>query len=376
MKRAAMLSVDSMVRAAQDRCRAGFVSVQRRFVRQLRVAASFAACVTMVPLAAQAQTTPPGDVFVSSKFTNSATAELLFREANELMDERKFRPACDKFAASQQLDPTIGTTLHLADCYEKIGKVASAWSLFRIAEGQARSKQQLERAEVAAERAERLTNRLSYLTLVVSYADLKDLKLTLGDKELPKPAWGTRVPIDPGTTELKVEAPGYKQWSTPVFVRPRGSSRVIVPQLRKVNKSVPVPFRPVEPSVEPAESSSAVTWGWVVGGVGVVALGAGGVLGLRASALNNDSMAECLSDNVCSQRGVELRRDAVNVADMATVALGAGALMIATGSVMLFAFGDSDDDPARDEVANKSDGMALSIQPYVSGLGLQLRGGW
>lgn len=304
--------------------------------------------------------------------SNEGAAELLFREGVELMKSEEFKPACEKFAASQELDPTIGTTLYLADCYEQIGKVASAWSLFRIAEGKARSARHEERAEIAAKRAARLTERLSYITVVVSFAELKGLRLTLGEKNLPKPAWGKRVPIDPGSSSLRVEAPGHEAWSTRIFIRPRGSSRVIVSPLRPVAKPVPLPARAAQTA---QETSSASAWGWVVGGAGVVALGTGGVLGLRASSLNAESEQECRTQNLCSTKGVALRQNASGHADAASIALGAGALLVATGSVMLFAF-DSGDDPASDSALTGLQDVAIGLEPYISGLGVQLQGAW
>ena len=64
---------------------------------------------------------------------DKATAEALFAEGRRLMSSGDYKTACPKFAASQKLDPGLGTSLNLADCYEKLGKTASAWAEFRDA---------------------------------------------------------------------------------------------------------------------------------------------------------------------------------------------------------------------------------------------------
>jgi hypothetical protein len=117
------------------------------------------------PALARAQATPapvtPG--------SDVAQAEALFNEAKELRDAGRFAEACPKFAESRRLGPGIGVTLHLADCYEKVGKTQSAWTEFRNAEKLARERED-KRADVASARAQALEPRLNRLTLVVPVA--------------------------------------------------------------------------------------------------------------------------------------------------------------------------------------------------------------
>src|SRR5258705_4587415 len=62
---------------------------------------------------------------------NKVLARQLFEQGRSLAKVNKWAEACPKFEASLRYDATLGTRLNLATCYEKLGKLASAWGLFR-----------------------------------------------------------------------------------------------------------------------------------------------------------------------------------------------------------------------------------------------------
>src|SRR6185437_15434982 len=66
--------------------------------------------------------------------SDKAAAEALFDAAKKLYADKKYAEACTRFDASEKLDRGIGTLLYLADCYEHVGRTASAWATFREAE--------------------------------------------------------------------------------------------------------------------------------------------------------------------------------------------------------------------------------------------------
>src|SRR5579863_6674110 len=91
-----------------------------------------------------------------------ARADALFNAGKALTDAGQFADACAKYAESKRLAPGIGVTLYLADCYEHIGRTASAWTEFRSAEGLARERGD-KRSEVARTHAQQLEPQLDRL---------------------------------------------------------------------------------------------------------------------------------------------------------------------------------------------------------------------
>ena len=144
-----------------------------------------------------------------------ASAEALFQQATQLMDEKRYGEACEKLAGSQDLDPALGTMLYLADCYEHAGRSASAWALFREAADSAQRAGQLDRQRIALERASSLEQRLSKLEVrVTPDRQVPGLELLVNGAAVPRASWNTQLPVDPGATKIEARAPGKKSWST------------------------------------------------------------------------------------------------------------------------------------------------------------------
>ena len=69
-------------------------------------------------------------VCAATASAQSPAAEALFQEGRRLIKQGRLEAGCDKLAASQQLETSIGTLLNLGDCRERLGKLASAWAAF------------------------------------------------------------------------------------------------------------------------------------------------------------------------------------------------------------------------------------------------------
>jgi hypothetical protein len=288
----------------------------------------------------------------------SAEAEVLFREGRKLIKQGKIAAGCDKLAASERLEPSIGTLLNLGDCREKLGKLASAWATFRKAEGMAkRSGGDDRRKAEAKKRAAQLEPNLANLVIQVDL-QLDGLNVKRDGLPIERGAWNTAVPVDPGSYAIVVEAPGHKPWRTEVTVLHKSKRVVVVPTLERVF------VRPPAPAVEPASAlvaQSLVTQprarvamrmrtsepssftaerklGVVLGVVGAGAIGAGIYYGMQASDLSGDADARCPL-LVCSDpEGLRLNNRAQSAATRANIFYVAGGISVAT-AVVLFIVG-------------------------------------
>jgi hypothetical protein len=318
--------------------------------------------------------------------SSTAAAESLFNEGRELMKQGDFPAACEKFAASHALEPSVGALLNLGDCREKNGQIASAWVAYRQAAAQAQRDGDERRARVAQRHAARLEPGLSYLVIEISdQARVPGLTITRDGEVVEQPLWGQRAPVDPGDHQVQVEAPGHLPQTLTVTVAP-GSKVVNVPV--PVLEKAPVDEQPdtaaePEPGTQIDDGGSAPAAGLGGsrddgGGLStgrMVAIG-GGVVGLAGVAtgvlyaLRSQSRWDQAQDGHCNEldqcdpQGLALARQASDAATISNISYGVGLGLLA-GSVALWFLTPSE---SAGETASADAGATwrpLAITPMV-----------
>lgn len=131
-----------------------------------------------------------------------ADAEALFRAAKELTRANDWVEACPKFEASYELDPQLGVLMNIADCYEQLGKIATAWARWNAAEEWAKREQD-DRVGFIQERRGKLIPRLPRMVIVVENP-VDELQIQRGDVPVPPATYGLAVPVDPGPIAVTV----------------------------------------------------------------------------------------------------------------------------------------------------------------------------
>jgi hypothetical protein len=268
-----------------------------------------------------------------------AAAEAIFRQATALMDEERFAEACEKFSASEQLDPGLGTLLHLADCYDRAGRTASAWALFREVQDRSSRADQPDRERIAKERADSLESKLSKLELRVSTEQLvPGLQVRVAGSVIPAASLNTLLPVDPGATQIEISAPDKQAARVEVKVEPGPSQQVVeLPTLVDAPRPKARPVTPGNRVAPPAPSSAQTTVGYIVAGAGLVALGIGGYIGYRAHNQNTESKAQCRDSdpNACTRKGFDQRQEAQSSAKLATIVTAGGAALSVAGLTLV-----------------------------------------
>jgi hypothetical protein len=264
--------------------------------------------------------------------------------------------------------------LNLATCYERNGQIASAWVTYKEAASASQKANQDDRTQLARRKAAELEPKLPMLTIVVpAAADRPDLQIKRDGDLIGRPAWGTPIPVDPGTHAVDASATGYKPWHGQVSIEGPGAQGTIeVPAL----EAEPVPVAPAPmaaaapaqaaPSLPPPSNGTGQrVIGAVIGGVGIAGVALGAVFGTMARSDNNAAPSHCLNEMACDPTAISLTNSARHEATVSTIGFIAGGALLATGIVVFF-------------TAPHGQTTGVGVSPLVGGgtTGLALRGGW
>lgn len=291
--------------------------------------------------------------------SNQVAAEALFREARKLLDNGQYEQACEKLAASQKLDPAVGTLLNLGRCYEKLGRTASAWGAYREAAAAAHASGQAERLKSARAAADAVEPNLARLTIVVP-STVSALQPTIerNGQPVPPELWGIAVPIDPGEQTIVARAPDKKPWTTRVSVEPKVAQTVTVAELEAdatVATSTAEAELATTPPLAPETDAGGSSWNTqktiavVLAGVGVAGGAVGVIQALKFKSKKED--ADELCPAACEEprysQSLELRDDAKSARTVAIIGGAVGGASLITAAVLWFTADSGAPDSAR-----------------------------
>ena len=284
---------------------------------------------------------------------DTAAAQALFEQGKRALARHAYDEACPKFEESYRLDPALGALLNLADCYEREGKLATAWGKFVELAEKARAVGQTERAYIGRERAATLAPRLSNLEIDVPQDSRVDgLEVRRDLTPLGPAEWNAAIPADAGAHTVSATAPGHLPWSQSVTVVDGATiATLAVPLLQvvptasvePVNSPNPSPdtkrfpggtAAPLAPEGHSGSAKPQKTIGVVVAAVGVVGLGVGGTFGILSLLKHNSATSVCPGTTCNSADDAALWDQARALGNVSTVAFVVGGVAVVTGVLL------------------------------------------
>jgi hypothetical protein len=241
--------------------------------------------------------------------SNAATGQALYDRATQEMDRKDYASACPRLEEVVKLVPDgVGARLTLGQCYEGLGKLASAWSAYAGAEATAQRLGQADRAAQARETARQLRPKLATITVVVPDAvkELQSLSVQRDGKDVGRGTWGVAIPVDRGPHTIVASATGKAAWSRTIDVAADGGV-VVVTIDPLADATQPVSTSPPLVAEPPRRGVPALA----VAGFAVA--GAGVALGAVTGAL---TLAKGCRSDTCTASGLSSAKTTAWISDI------------------------------------------------------------
>lgn len=258
--------------------------------------------------------------------SDPAAADELFREGRAASEQRDYLTACAKFRESNRLDPAVGTLFNIADCEDKLGRLATAWTLFQ--EVAQRLATDDDRRAIALKRVQALEPRVPRLSVHLAASGRSDVTVRRDGVVLGAASLDTALPVNPGEHVVVVEAPGTQPAQFQSSVGEGERAQIAV--------SIGAASTDVEKTSTPSAASGAHanhTLAYVVGGVGVAGLITGVVAGLlvldRKSTVNDNC-----TGHVCNQAGKDAADSGKTLGVVTTIGFITGAVGLGSATYL------------------------------------------
>jgi len=301
------------------------------------VCVAFAA-VILASGSVTAQTVPDkaisDDLFDRGVALRKESMKLGETPGSQVLARKKLEEACAKFKESDRLHHSRSKSANLAECYASLGRVASAWPLFRALADEYKGQGDAERETLARQRAEDMKVRMPWLVIDVtpSAAGTAGIKVSRSSAPVEPTLWGEQIPVDPGDQRVEATAPGKKTWHRTVTLEEKQVVTVSVPELESAPIDLPSRARlPAQVSSPSTDAPSHLgmhpqrAGALAAGGIGGVAVLVGSVAGIWAISQSSSAKKACLT-SPCNEAADTMDEAAVaaKVSNVGFIVGGAG----------------------------------------------------
>ena len=267
-----------------------------------------------------------------------ARADALFEEGRALMAAGTFPLACERLAESYRIAAGLGTLINLGACFEAANDLPHAYFVYYRAARISRDAGRFEREEAAKVRLASLAPKLGQVRFPLTLGG-RATTLTCDQVAAQSIEPGIAV-VDAGRPhECELRAGSTLAWSGRVEVGSGEVKTITIGSstggpLARSDPEPPPPEKPPAPPPQESGSPALRVVGWLLVGVGVAAVGTGVYFAVQAKSKDSDAAAFCDARG-CDAPGVDLGQDAKSAGDVATVAMIAGAALVAGGIAAL-----------------------------------------
>jgi hypothetical protein len=269
-----------------------------------------------------------------------AKARTLYKQGLSLEAAGDWAGALGKFEEVGRVKLTPQVRFHIGRCKENLGRLNEALGDYRLAEHEAQQQNAKELEEITKAR-EALEGRIPKV-VITRGAGAESARVEIDGTEVGEAQIGKEVSIDPGPHRIVAKLSGGKQFEQTVTVAEGETKNVelVAPEdLGTTGGALPNEGEGegdvTPPPVVDTGSKGPGVLPWIIGGVGVVALGAAGYFALQRNSANEDLKDVCNPDGVCPQSKKSLQDDGERYAMMTNVAAGVGVVAIGVAVVLL-----------------------------------------
>ena len=286
-------------------------------------------------------------------------ADKKFEEGRKKLAAGDYAEACRLFAASQTLDPAIGTLLNLGECTTKQDKPVEARKYFFEAEAMALARGDAERAMFARKQYDLLAPRVGMLFITVDQR-VTDPKISV-DGEVIDLAVIQRGPLEVLRGPHTVSLHSGSELVTSHDATVDGQLVTINLEPKAPEQDIIVTKTTAAKAAGLQKRTRSKTGLYVA--IGGAAVFAGGV-GLAFSAKDKYDDARKLYDTGQSRASLDDINDARKTGNIATIISVAGLAAIGTGTILYFISGKS---------AGKTE---VALVPTIGGASAMVSGRW
>jgi hypothetical protein len=274
-------------------------------------------------------------------------ARAQFQRGIELEQASNWTEAIQQFREVGQVRMTPQVRFHIAFCEENLGRLVTALGGYDLALTEADTVGSDFKSEVETAMA-RLREKIPKL-LIERGSGAEAALVQLDGIDLGASQIGVEVPLDPGPHTVTANAPGFIPFSATADLKEREVTKVTIEL-----EIAPEPVTPPPPTrvvMVPRDEGPSRTVPYIIGGAGIVFLGAGGALyALRQSTLA-DLEQDCPDRNECATSNRD-SYDRVKFYDVAApVAAGVGVAAIGTAVALIIFEKKPENKPAKTKKA-------------------------